>query len=980
MAKANRLKISTILDSSQSSNDFSDTDQLLLASLDGVEGISQGYAYDLTLLRPTGSQYPPIAPDALINSPATIGIKLAADHFESPPIIGPIIKGPEVEDTYTYIQRHGVFMWFEASGHRQFGPDKSVEAFVVYKARLVSAFQMLSNEIVYRVFEKMDVIAIIQAVTTEFPNLDCDVTALIVEQMNNPARFPPMEICFQFGESSFNFVSRLMTQFGIWYYFEHDPKAKNEKMVLRTGPAKFDPCQVKDAAFNQVLSQRHVQLDQQVLVDKNPSVLAISDFTAHYLNAPNFVRTRNFNTLLPTATVKGQAKIEEFYDVLQTDGAPGGKGQKTQNARFQVDAFPSQQNNTTDADADAAARLTQEENHVYVFSGSSKNPAFMVGQKFQIMSGRKSGNEPGTADVVFPTLVHSGGANANAHGRPYNITFLHFKAFENSFGHHLINDAGTFLADFFSPITDLFTRGKIVDLALAATAGGVNNYIKSVRQNANQNAIVAANNPKTGSGGGQLPTVQAGEYNGLKNGVDLTFGAYFDAGAIASITTLIPLFAGALSKGLDDVLTRHGDDFSTSFAASLDNVPMPLPGAAKPVAGGVHLAVVIGPEGANADPKSKTMDFYADALGRVRVRFPWDPGPSPANQAQGAPTWESPDADDPYASDRNTCWVRISEAWAGRNYGSQFVPRIGEEVIVSFLDGDPDRPIITGRVYNADRSRTNLPLPSFDPSSVRIAVDATQNSLLNPTIAPPYNCSGIKTRSTFKPNDKPEGYHLLRFDDSYDAEQLLLRSQGRLDVTALHDCYQTTYGDRHVLVKPWKDDKGAQHGGNNFTTVSGAYDLHIGGDRLEKVEKNYQLTVKADTTMDLEGNWSAMVGNTLTLNAGTIVIEASKKLTLKVGASSVVLTPCGVYVDGPMIYENCGGSPDSAANQSITDPADAQAADPGDPWGCWLKKQPAPPGGGGGGSSSHTVPAQHAPPCAMCGQQVCVDPAGECVS
>src|SRR4029077_9218468 len=102
----------------------------------------------------------------------------------------------------------------------------------------------------------------------------------------------------------------------------------------------------------------------------------------------------------------------------------------------------------------------------------------------------------------------------------------------------------------------------------------------------------------------------------------------------------------------------------------------------KPVAHGPHLAVVIGLDGTN----TKKGELHADPLGRIRVRFPWDRGPK-----------ENPG--DQFKRGDNACWVRVSDGWAGRRFGIQFLPRIGHEVIVDFLDGDPDRPIVTGRVY-----------------------------------------------------------------------------------------------------------------------------------------------------------------------------------------------------------------------------------------------------------------------------------------
>lgn len=173
-------------------------------------------------------------------------------------------------------------------------------------------------------------------------------------------------------------------------------------------------------------------------------------------------------------------------------------------------------------------------------------------------------------------------------------------------------------------------------------------------------------------------------------------------------------------------------------------------------------------------------------------------------------------------------------------------------------------------------------------------------------------------------------FHLLRFDDTKNSEQLLLRSQGRFDVTALCSRYETTNGNRHVKVKPAKDKNGNNIGGSSFTTIGGECDVHIGGARYEQVQKNYELTVKADTLLDLEGKLSAVVMDAASLAADSIVLQATTKITLKVGGSSIVLTPCAIYLNGPVLHHNAGdGGADSAASVTLQNVADAVTADDG---------------------------------------------------
>jgi uncharacterized protein involved in type VI secretion and phage assembly len=174
---------------------------------------------------------------------------------------------------------------------------------------------------------------------------------------------------------------------------------------------------------------------------------------------------------------------------------------------------------------------------------------------------------------------------------------------------------------------------------------------------------------------------------------------------------------------------------------------MPLPtGWTEPRTSGPHLAVVIGRDGTDTNRGS----VLADALGRVRVRFPWDRGPE---RKPGEPDIS------PFLRGDNTCWVRVSEGWAGRHFGHQFLPRIGQEVIVDFLAGDPDRPIITGRVYNADKdSHTNRPF--VDDELANESLKNIQD--LRKKESTRWFFSGIKTRSIPLKDTEKDRFHLLR--------------------------------------------------------------------------------------------------------------------------------------------------------------------------------------------------------------------------
>jgi hypothetical protein len=323
---------------------------------------------------------------------------------------------------------------------------------------------------------------------------------------------------------------------------------------------------------------------------------------------------------------------------------------------------------------------------------------------------------------------------------------------------------------------------------------------------------------------------------------------------------------------------------------------------------GPHLATVIGKEGTK---RVSDNDIYADALGRVRIRFPW--------QWTGEPTdpWK-------WGSDLTTCWVRVTQGWAGRHFGMQFIPRVGEEVIVDFIAGDSDRPIITGRVYNADDSKNNPPF--LDETKVEKIAD------LPPTAKTNLPYMGLKTNSmpTYDGGGKPlpSRYHLLRFDDTRDKEQYLIRSQRRLDITALQKRFESISSDRHLTVGGKKITPPPKEiGGDYIAKVFRHYHLHVGdpdpelwpksGNRNTLLEQNENLQVKGSSNQFVGGNWSVTVGapgsgaigaNPIaqaTIDVpgplGSIVLNAMFNITLSCGASMIVMTPAGVSITSPAI-------------------------------------------------------------------------------
>jgi hypothetical protein len=377
---------------------------------------------------------------------------------------------------------------------------------------------------------------------------------------------------------------------------------------------------------------------------------------------------------------------------------------------------------------------------------------------------------------------------------------------------------------------------------------------------------------------------------------------------------------------------RQGNVFSTTQAAdaasfryvnTFQTIPHPTrfrpPRTTKlPVIPSTQTAIVVGPNTTKADgtpppppaPHTIVDDIYTDKFGRVKVKFHWD------RSTKNGDT---------------TAWIRVAQPWAGPGWGHQWIPRVGHEVVVTFLEGDPDQPLITGSVYNGNN---DLPFSTADCK--------TQ--------------SGIRTHSTpFDPDSSAEKYHMLRFDDKTDKEQVFLRSQRRMDFRALASFYETNGGDRHAVIG-YKDDKG--QGGDFNVTVGNDVNFHVQGGRFDRVEKKLNVTVVGNVVHDFEADCSTLVTGKNELNAQQIIIEAKEKISLKVGPSFVLIEPAGVTIYGPMVKINSGGFGVETGDPEIEDPLDATPADTGKPCN---RLYTAHGGGAKAGRRTRKLHSEHAP-------------------
>ncbi len=279
----------------------------------------------------------------------------------------------------------------------------------------------------------------------------------------------------------------------------------------------------------------------------------------------------------------------------------------------------------------------------------------------------------------------------------------------------------------------------------------------------------------------------------------------------------------------------------------------------KPILHGGQTAFVVGTPG---------QEIFTDKYGRVKVQFHWDR----SGRMDGG----------------SSCWLRVAQGWAGNGWGSMFIPRIGMEVMVHFLEGDPDQPIITGCVYNA----ANMPPYKLPEHKTR---------------------SGIKTGSTVG----SKGFNELRFEDKRGKEQIFIHAEKDQDIRVKEDCMETIGSSRHLIV-----------GGDQREKVYGDKHLRVAGDLYEKIESSTSLQVGGDKDEKVGSKYALESGKEIHLKAGMkVIIEAGVQLTLKGPGGFIDIGPGGVTVQGTMVLINSGGSAGSGSGASPTSPKAPREAD-----------------------------------------------------
>ncbi|MEQ5208991.1 type VI secretion system tip protein TssI/VgrG, partial [Proteus sp. fly-1067] len=257
----------------------------------------------------------------------------------------------------------------------------------------------------------------------------------------------------------------------------------------------------------------------------------------------------------------------------------------------------------------------------------------------------------------------------------------------------------------------------------------------------------------------------------------------------------------------------------------------------KPLADGDELATVVGPEGE---------EIYTNEQGAVKVYFHWD--------RRGKPDHSG------------SCWLRVAQGWNGDGYGFMVIPRIGQEVIVSYLNGDIDRPIITGCTYNGRN-------------------------------APPLDLPKDKTRTTFRTKThKGTGFNELRFEDAGGREEVYLHAQRDLNIHVQHDSHWHTQHDfKHRIDN------------QRVTEILGDDHLIMQGTQKSLIEGDVSLQIKGAKHSKIDDELIVESGmETSFKSGGKIILEAGTEITLKVGSSFIRLTPSAIFTSGNLDIGSSG--------------------------------------------------------------------------
>ena len=305
-------------------------------------------------------------------------------------------------------------------------------------------------------------------------------------------------------------------------------------------------------------------------------------------------------------------------------------------------------------------------------------------------------------------------------------------------------------------------------------------------------------------------------------------------------------------------------------------IPVALPyrppcSTPKPQVRGCQTAYVVGPGGE---------EIYTDKYGRIKVQFHWD------REGEN--------------DDKSSCWVRVASFWAGKNWGAIHLPRIGQEVVVDFLEGDPDRPIVVGSVYNAENM-------------------------------PPYTLPDNRTQSTVKSRSSKGGgtdnFNEIRFEDKMGSEEVYFQAEKDLNSLIKNDETRKVKHDRKVTIEN-DDSKDVTHdlkltvGNDRTTSIASNDSTTIGKDQTKTVGSNSTVTIGSNNSETVGGSESVTIGGsqTVTIGGSESHTAASRTTTIMGSDSTTVAGSVTLTAGGGLTITSGGPITITAPMISLTAP------------------------------------------------------------
>lgn len=731
-------------------------DQFLVTRYSGTEGLCQLYRFEIELVTSETA----IEFDSVVGKPATLSAN--------------------TDFGVRYV--HGIVSRFEMTGETA---DQ-----MYFRAELVPSLWLLTHRYHSRIFQNKTTKEIITQVLTE-GGVDPDR----VDMSGITGCTESREYCVQYRETDYNFISRLMEEEGVHWYFAQSEEA-HKLIMADTGTYAPIEGEGADLPYHPP-TQMNVETEHvfrfRIGQSVRPGAVVLNDF--------NFKTPK---TKLESTSDSGRDKTLEFSD-YPGEYTEQGVGQKI-----------------------AAMRAEEFECGRILAVGQSNSPRLAPGRTFNLI---EHPSPPTNRSYLITSVTHQGRESTH-------------RSTTGSNGRAGVLDATTHQSLLKARSAEDRTIRELADALL---------QIDSRLQKGDPSA-----------------------HRALTQWVFHAGQVSKDLPSVAQVSGLNPLESLSLPNLIDDLVRTGKVDLQTPIyecrieAIPADVIYRPARVTPWPVMRGSQTARIVGPEGE---------EIHTDKYGRVKVQFNWD--------REG-----KFDAD-------SSCWIRVSQNFAGGQYGIMFIPRVGQEVIVDFLEGDPDQPIITGRVYNADHMPP-YKLPDEQTKSV------------------------IKTRST----KGGGGSNEIRFEDLAGKEQLLFYGEKDIHVRAQHDRVETIGNSRYLTVGNNRSEKVKNdyslfiEDGNQITEIGTDQSLKVAGKVSVEVAGTHSTKVGGDVVEEFAGGHKHEVSGTYSVKADKIKLEAASGIELKCGGCTIVLSSSTIFVvGGPTVKINSGPGPAvSAVTAKATDP------------------------------------------------------------